>query len=217
MGRGFSSTGQASGMSRIERFLQNQKGSQVTMGVGAPLERDGGIGDITVRTVSDGIRCYIKTGSGWVDVNTMVPATELVWHNMILQNSWVRHSTTDSYAPSYAKDANGFVHFRGAIKNGTGITAVITELPAGFLPNITVHMPAATVTSIASIRVQGMDATAADQGKVNCSHNGNTSRTSLDGVSYYAGEIIVGTSTSGGAGGGSKGTSGGSGGGGGGA
>ena len=206
-------------MTRRERALQQHKGNKVTTGFGLPQNKDGAVGDISIRTVADGVRCYIKIDSGWRDVNTMVPATQLTWHEMDLDNNWVRHSATASYLPSYTKDANGFIHFRGAVNSGDAADDDITLLPEAFTPNITVTVPVATAdstTPVASLRVYGMDASSGDQGKVSCNINGDTDLVSLDGVSFYAGETIVGSTSVGGSGGSAAGSYGGGGGGGGG-
>jgi hypothetical protein len=42
----------------------------------------------------------------------------LVWHPLTLQNNWVTYNS-NFRTPSYAIDAQGFVHLAGAIKNGT--------------------------------------------------------------------------------------------------
>jgi len=73
-----------------------------------------------------------------------------------------------------------------------------------------------STTPVASLRVYGMDASSGDQGKVSCNINGDTDLVSLDGVSFYAGETIVGSTSVGGSGGSAAGSYGGGGGGGGG-
>ena len=197
MGRGFSSAGQTSEMNRIERMLQNNKGSKVTMGIGTPLERDGGIGDITVRTVADGIRCYIKTESGWVDVNTMVPSTQLEWHDMVLVNSFLTYSS-DTYTPAYTKDANGFVHLRGAVRAAT--TATITTFPLGFRPSSDVYMTGGRITSSPYAVIFKVT----DAGVLTATKNSHVSGMFMDGLSFYAGETVSkggGTGSGGGSGG----------------
>jgi hypothetical protein len=56
----------------------------------------------------------------------------LVWHPLKLQNSWVTY-TTAFRTPSYAIDAQGFVHLAGAIKDGTSSSYAFI-LPAGARP-----------------------------------------------------------------------------------
>ena len=58
----------------------------------------------------------------------------VVWHDMILENSWVLYSAS-YFTPSYCKDVNGFVHLRGLVKNGSSQTADITSLPVGYRPS----------------------------------------------------------------------------------
>jgi len=50
-------------------------------------------------------------------------------------NSWVNYETSESsfYAAAFYKDALGFVHLRGIVKNGTVNTAMFT-LPTGYRP-----------------------------------------------------------------------------------
>ena len=201
-------------LSGFERRLQNTKGGKVKMGVGRQSMQEGSIGDLSVRKMATGLICYIKTNSGWFDINNLVPPTKLKWHNMILLNDWEAYSATATYSASYAKDANGFVHFRGAIKTdgsaGSGLQQVAT-LPKGFIPNKTIYVPVTITqshaTPVGTLRVYGMDQSDSDEGDIACSANLDTDGTmlSLDGVSFYAGEVITGQA--GGAGGGAKGGS----------
>jgi hypothetical protein len=56
----------------------------------------------------------------------------LVWHPLILANGWVSFSNAFR-PPSYAVDAEGFVHLSGAIKGGlSGSTTFV--LPASAAP-----------------------------------------------------------------------------------
>ena len=60
--------------------LRNRSGNEVTMGVGVPRQAEGRIGDITVREIpATGLRAYIKTGSGWYDINAMVTSFQPKW------------------------------------------------------------------------------------------------------------------------------------------
>jgi len=134
----FSSTGIVVGQTRSSRrdqSLQHQKGARVTMGSNAPRSVEGAIGDITIRTLTNkGFRAYVKTNSGWVDINSMTARESVEWIDMILVNSWARFHATSIIAPQYCKDSNGFVHFRGTMKDGSSATANITTLPPGFRP-----------------------------------------------------------------------------------
>jgi hypothetical protein len=62
---------------------------------------------------------------------TSLSHTTLQWHNATLTGGWASYK--DDYAPpGYARDSNGVVHLRGAMKNG-GQTAAFT-LPTGYRP-----------------------------------------------------------------------------------
>lgn len=54
-------------------------------------------------------------------------------------NSWVV-AGSPYYSAAFAKDAEGFTHLRGAIKNGTVGQAAFT-LPPGYRPGATVRVP----------------------------------------------------------------------------
>jgi len=188
--------------SRRERALQHQKGHKVTMGFGIPRQADGAVGDITVNKISQGLRCYIKTDSGWFDINTMQSAVLTEWRPMILDSSWVRHSTAYS-VPSYFRDDRGFVHLRGGLKDGSGADATITTLPVGFRPAHTTLLPAASSDADSTFRPQ---VKILKTGVVNFAYGGITALSWLDGISFYAAQKVVGQGggSGGGAGGGAS-------------
>lgn len=49
------------------------------------------------------------------------------------ENSWVNYGGTNQTA-GYVKDAFGFVHLKGVVKNGSSIPTIIFTLPAGYRP-----------------------------------------------------------------------------------
>ena len=119
--------------SKHDQRSDHLKANTVTMGKNAPLQAEGAVGDITVRDVSMiGIRCYIKTNSGWLDINSLIATFKTNWIDMNLINSWATDTTYGT--PQYCKDQNGFVHLRGGVDTGS-ISADITTLPEGFRPN----------------------------------------------------------------------------------
>ena len=134
---GFVSSGIVVGktpQTRRDHISEQLKGNRVTMGTNVPTQAEGAVGDITVRDViSVGLRCYIKTDSGWFDINSLIGTFRINWIDMNLDSSWVRYSDA-TQKPQYCKDQNGFVHFRGVMKDGSGGTATFTTLPEGFSP-----------------------------------------------------------------------------------
>tara|TARA_Y100000310_G_scaffold192986_1_gene192960 strand:+ start:2586 stop:3218 length:633 start_codon:yes stop_codon:yes gene_type:complete len=185
----FASTGVIVGQtpaSQWEQKLQHQKGAKVTMGVNVPRQSEGAIGDITVREISTvGLRCYIKTNGGWIDINTMQSADRTQWTPIVFTSNWAHSSSyTD---PAYFRDAVGFVHLRGGIVNASGgATDTIFTLPEGFRPPKLTIVAAAYATGRHSVKIL-------DDGVVNYSHGGNTSLSFLDGVSFYATQKIRGS------------------------
>ena len=131
---------------RRDQMSDQLKGNKVTMGKNVPRQEEGAVGDMTVRdVVSVGLRCYVKTNSGWLDINSLIATFRINWIDMNLINSWAEVST--ALTPQYCIDQNGFVHFRGALKSGSGATAAFITLPAGFRPNRTIKTMVAVAAS----------------------------------------------------------------------
>jgi len=208
------------------RRLQNQKGAKVTMGIGVPRQTEGAVGDITVREItSEGNKAYVKTNSGWVDINTMVAADRTIWADMVLAGAWATKSTYGT--PQYFKDINGFVHFRGGCEADSGsYNSTITTLPEGFRPAKTIYRYASRdglLTGIQVIKVQntGVVSVSAQRtldtaSTVSIIWNSTAAESEvafdvtkdiyLEGVTFFASQKIKGS------GGGSSGSGGGSGG-----
>ena len=98
---------------------------------------------------------------------------------MALDNSWVRYSD-GTQKPQYCKDQNGFVHFRGVMKDGSGGTATFTTLPEGFRPPLAIIVP----KHIAGTLNVGISITAA--GVCQFTAGTSTSQELIDGVSFFA-------------------------------
>jgi len=227
----FASTGVVVGQtpaSRWEKKLQHQKGNSVTIGKNVPRQSEGAVGDITVREISsEGNRAYIKTNSGWVDINTMESADRTQWTDMILEGTW--ETDTDHGTPQYFKDTDGFVHLRGGVDSGTSFGADITTLPVGFRPSKTIYRLITRDALLGDVALQGLkilssgeidvvkqldlnltstvsaitwDATSYAESEVSAD---TTIGVSLEGISFFANQTIRGSGggdTSGGGGGG---------------
>ena len=178
----FVSSGVAVGQTRLsarEQRLQHQKGSRVTMGFNLPLSGEGAVGDITIRTIGNkGLRAYVKTNSGWVDLNSMTAPDTIEWRDMILATN-ISHDTA-GITPMYGKDSNGFVHLRGFINIGGGTeTITITTLPPGYRPAKTVYVPGCHASGVLVYKITNL-------GVVNAPGNTVSADVSLDGVSFFA-------------------------------
>ena len=137
------------------RRLQNQKGAKVTMGIGVPRQTEGAVGDITIRELaSEGNKAYVKTNSGWVDINTMVAADRTQWIDMNLVNSWAEDTTFG--LPQYFRDTNGFVHLRGGCDSGSAWNIKIATLPEGFRPAKTIYRLTTKNGLLTDVALQGL-------------------------------------------------------------
>lgn len=96
------------------------------------------------------------------------------------ENSWVNYGSTNQTA-GYVKDAFGFVHIKGCVKNGSGIPTVIFTLPAGYRPTSNESFVVETTGSaLGACFVQ-------TNGTVIASYGGGTSYFWLSGITFYAG------------------------------
>jgi len=193
----FASTGVVVGqtkLDRLDRKSDHLKGNKVTMGNGVPRQTDGAVGDITVREITTvGLRCYIKTNSGWYDVNAMVAGFTPKWKDLTLENSWVRYNTSVD-VPAYMKDTHGFVHLKGAVKSGTSSAHTIATLPEGHRPTYDQYRIALdtnpTGPATGNIAVVKIFSTsdASKPGEIVQYESGVTAGVSLDGISFFAGK-----------------------------
>lgn len=106
------------------RFLDAAKGGirlkAVTDSTGAPAQT----GDTVSRALDDADEALRVVFSG----------SALLWTSVALQNSWVSFGAGYG-AAQYMRDANGIVHLRGVIKDGTATAGTLLfTLPAGFRP-----------------------------------------------------------------------------------
>ena len=101
------------------------------------------------------------------------------WRDMILINSWARKHATNYITPQYAKDSNGFVHFRGSMAGGTSASHDFTVLPPGFRPPKDIICAAAHDGGQRSVQVE-------DDGTCSIVNGGDTGQQELDGVSFFA-------------------------------
>jgi len=175
------------------KALQNE-GNEVTMGLGVPRQAEGKVGDITVRQIASiGLICYIKTNSGWYDINSLGGAGRVEWRPMVLSGSWVQDTTFDDDPPKYFKDSNGFVHLRGKIETSGSDTATITTMPPGFRPSTEIWRfvvrtirPAST-SHIGCIKITSTGVVAATNGALS-----SDALMDLEGISYYASQKVRG-------------------------
>lgn len=96
-----------------------------------------------------------------------------------LLNSWVNFTGADTPAPArYFKDAFGVVHLSGMVKNGSSLTAVIMNLPAGYRPAYTHYFASVSNDVFARLDVRNSGDVAVG------ASSGSTTYVSLDGISF---------------------------------
>jgi hypothetical protein len=84
------------------------------------------------------------TGTGFAfgrnagDPATAKAAAAVTWHNLTLKNGWA-YAGYNSYHAAWFKDADGFVHLRGSLFDGTSGEAAF-RLPSSARPNKTVWL-----------------------------------------------------------------------------
>ena len=153
-------------------------GESVTFTVGAGMTQLNG-NTYQVEPVADTDNFYILSGGAYVDSSAFGVFTAGTAANIALAGTWVPMAG-GFRDPVFAKDADGFVHLTGSIKNGTSNTTAFT-LPSGYRPAgqmvfITSNFAVPNTNSV-SISPAGVVA------PVNAT---NTSHVGLDGIVFRA-------------------------------
>jgi ribosome modulation factor len=113
-----------------------------------------------------------------------VPAWQgdTAWTAPTLTNSWVNYGSGGYGNAGYRKDADGFVHLRGLVKNGSSVGATIFTLPAGYRPAFNGLYSAWNTSGAARINI-GSDGTVVIDTQIG---SPGTAYQSLDGVTFLA-------------------------------
>lgn len=61
------------------------------------------------------------------------------WTTPTLLNDWVNYNSATHATAAYQKDASGFVHLKGLVKDGSGLSTIVFTLPAGYRPALRMH------------------------------------------------------------------------------
>lgn len=94
-------------------------------------------------------------------------------------NSWVNHTVGTYTSCGFRKDAAGYVHLQGLIKNGTvGDGTPPFQLPVGYRPLYSIHMVIVSLSAVGNVRIS-------PDGYVRV-QVGNNSWVSLDGLIFKA-------------------------------
>ena len=209
---------------RAQQKNETLSSNKVTMGKRVPTQNEGKVGDITVRElVGRGLRCYIKTDTGWYDINLLTSNFMPNWIDVNIATGW---ATDDTYGkPQFMKDSHGFVHLRGGVDSGN-IGNAITTLPINYRPSKeqrrlvnrlldvgTLYVQVIRITTAGEIkRLSGFAMINTTTGYGSSSARGDntdgdllndnvnldtTTEVCLDGISFFAGKKEISVSSGG--------------------
>lgn len=125
-------------------------------------------------------------GTGWFQGLLTLPAgaaiTQETWIAPTLLNSWVNYGISSVLqVAGYMKDSMGFVHLRGAIKNGTTTAGTtLFTLPAGYRP----LGPEIFVTATGIVPETFLALVIDDSGNVKLETAANSALISLSGITF---------------------------------
>jgi hypothetical protein len=129
---------------------------------------------INQRTLS-GNRLRLNTVTGQ-------EVADLVWHNLTLINGWESYNEPGVRTPAWAMDAQGIVHFRGAISQAAGSNNIFTRLPVAIRPAAFVYI--ATDLNIAATGRIYIQPNGVVHAEATINQTSAQSFTSLDGPTY---------------------------------
>jgi hypothetical protein len=90
---------------------------------------------LIARHTLSGNRLRANTVTGTQVNESTLHLRALVWHNFTLLHTWENYNGTKR-PPGWALDAQGVVHFRGAIDQSTSGSDVFARLPASARPSV---------------------------------------------------------------------------------
>ena len=133
--------------------------------------------DLKMQQLVDLLRTYLSEH----DTSLTTLEAALSWTDVVtFTNSWVNYGSP-YYNAAYAKDVHGWVHLRGAVKNGTDDTSAFT-LPTGYRPSASLFFGVGEWGGNAGRVVIASD------GTVDChAADSGTELISLDTIHFYAG------------------------------
>ena len=99
--------------------------------------------------------------------------------DIILENSWVAYHAANNL-PQYMIDDNKFVHLRGILKDGSGVTLDMFSLPQGFRPAFQELFAGVSNNGFCGIEVSA-------NGDVRAYTGGSATFTSIDGITFEGG------------------------------
>jgi hypothetical protein len=111
----------------------------------------------------------------------------LAWTPMALENGWV--AFTEYGTPSYAKDAEGFVHLGGSLDGEKMKGAQIALLPPGFRPtrSMAVWLRAAGTNGEGEPQLVDIEIDNGGEVRAEPSKGANEKFVGLEGLTFYAG------------------------------
>jgi hypothetical protein len=109
---------------------------------------------------------------------TVPPASVYIAMSGSYTNSWVDNGA-GAEVGGYYKDALGFVHLKGTVKNGTSASAGIFTLPTGYRPLNQINF----MCTSAGVQVVMLVSSA---GVISMFGGGSTTSATMDGITFYA-------------------------------
>ena len=171
------------GMTRIERVALHSKQDRAHIRSGTPVVSDLKEGVAELRSVAGAGLVEFVRHNGVLHKKVLDKMTSHsksnIWYQPTLENSWVTFNAANNVA-EYLIDDNGFVHLRGILKDGSGVTLDMFSLPQGFRPAFQELFAGVSNNGFCGIEVSA-------NGDVRAYTGGSATWTSIDGITFYGG------------------------------
>jgi hypothetical protein len=140
----------------------------------------------TAKSAGTADTANVATTAGTANLAKTLPG--VVWKPVTLENGWATYDP-EYYggAPTYTKDAQGFVHLDGAIEGTTATSTVVGYLPAGFRPPSGVWLLVPSTNGSSDPQVVNMEITPEGEMLIYDAPGADNGFVSFDGVEFYAG------------------------------
>jgi len=169
----------------VQALLDSHVAGVLSVANGGTAQSTYAQGDLIYASAANTLAKLAKGTSGQLlQIGATIPAWagDTAWTAPTFQNSWV--NSPGSQPAGFFKDSFGFIHLRGAIKNGSAINTVAFILPTGYRPATTSSFICRSFNGVPTDIHCVSTVDSAGNVLVGANNTGATNFISLDGITF---------------------------------